>query len=314
MKIYTKVGDNGRSSTLNRTSLPKNSPVFQLLGSLDELNSNLGLAKIIAPEGVCKIIEELQKDIISVSGEVAGAKKFAYSNEVAKLEKSIDEIGAAVPEFEGFILPGKTEASARLDVARTVARKAERAAVESQTRGGITKDLLAWLNRLSDLLYVLARLCDSAAPKMKANPKTVSVSGAVSGFCDKAETLCRVIREYAKEKGVSVVVAVSDSGGNPVCLQREDEAYIASVDIAMNKAYTSASLKMPTAELAGLAAPGAPLYGIQNTNNNRIVIFGGGEPLMKNGVIVGALGVSGGSAEQDTAFAAWGAEYFEKEM
>ena len=56
MKIYTKVGDNGRSSTLNRTSLPKNSPVFQLLGSLDELNSNLGLAKIIAPEGVCKII------------------------------------------------------------------------------------------------------------------------------------------------------------------------------------------------------------------------------------------------------------------
>ena len=61
-------------------------------------------------------------------------------------------------------------------------------------------------------------------------------------------------------------------------------------------------------------APGAPLYGIQNTNGGKIVIFGGGVPLMKNGTIVGALGVSGGSAELDTAIADYGAIYFEKEM
>ena len=82
----------------------------------------------------------------------------------------------------------------------------------------------------------------------------------------------------------------------------------------MNKAFTSASLKMTTKEVGELAAPGAPLYGIQNTNGGKIVIFGGGVPLMKNGTIVGALGVSGGSAELDTAIADFGAIYFEKEM
>ncbi len=310
MNIYTKAGDSGRSSTLNRTSLSKDSPVFELLGSLDELTSRLGLAKLKSPDGVKEIIEQLQKDVGSAMGEVAGATKFAKKSEIEKLERSIDSISSAIPEFKEFIISGKTESGAQLDVCRAVARKAERAAVATMTKGGITKELIAWLNRFSDLLYVLARLCDTSSTAVS---KT-AISGSVQGFCDKAEALCRAVRNYAKAQGVNVVVAVSDAGANSVCLQREDEAYIASIDIAMNKAFTSASLKMSTKEIGELAKPGAPLYGIQNTNNNKIVIFGGGEPLYKDGVIVGALGVSGGSAEQDTAFAEWGAEYFKKEM
>ena len=90
-----------------------------------------------------------------------------------------------------------------------------------------------------------------------------------------------------------------------------DDAYIASFDIALNKTYTSASLKMSTAELSQLSQPGQPLYGIQFTNDGKIVIFGGGEVLEADGKIVGALGVSGGTAEQDTAIAAYGKQVFE---
>lgn len=312
MNIYTKAGDNGRSSTLTRTSLPKNSPVFELLGTLDELNSQLGTVKLQTKEGIKTIIEALQSDLITLSGEIAGTKKFATREEIKKLEKSIDSVSGAIPEFSGFTLPGATKDGAILDVCRTVARRAERAAVAAQQRGGITKELLAWLNRLSDLLYVLARLCDANAST--GGSSTTSVSGNLEGFCDKAIALCAVVREYARSRGVKAVVAVCDAGGNAVCMQREDDAYIASIDIAVNKAFTSASLKMTTEEVGKLAVPGAPLYGIQNTNGGKIVIFGGGVPLMKNGAIVGALGVSGGSAELDTVIADFGAIYFEKEM
>jgi len=95
---------------------------------------------------------------------------------------------------------------------------------------------------------------------------------------------------------------------------RTDDAFIASVDIAMNKAFTSVSLKMSTDELGRLAQPGESLYGIQFTNNGRIVIFGGGVPLLNDGVIVGGFGVSGGTAEQDTAFGEYAKELFEKEL
>ena len=92
-----------------------------------------------------------------------------------------------------------------------------------------------------------------------------------------------------------------------------DDSYIASLDIALNKAHTSVALKMPTCQLSNLANPGSPLYGIQHTNAGKIVIFGGGEPLLnKQGKVIGALGVSGGSESEDTALAAYGKEIFEK--
>lgn len=295
---------------MTRTSLPKNSPIFVLLGDLDELGSTLGLVKNKCNSGVAEIVEQLQSDLIKLSGEVAGYKKFATKEETEKLENCIDSIESVTKGFKGFTISGKTEGGALLDVARTIARRAERSAVTAQQRGGITKELLAWLNRLSDLLYVMARLVDGA----EATPKKIETSGTVNGFCDVANELCREVRKYAKAKGVSVVVAVSDAGGNLIAFQREEDAFVASIDIAINKAFTSASLKMSTKELGELAKPDASLYGIQFTNDGKIVIFGGGEPLIKNGVIVGALGVSGGTAKDDTAFAEYGAKYFEKEM
>ena len=127
---------------------------------------------------------------------------------------------------------------------------------------------------------------------------------------ETARKLAEQVEQKAEEMGLSVVIAVVDKSARPVAVHCMDDAYIASFDIALNKAYTSAGLKMSTAELARLSAPGQPLYGIQNTNDGKIVIFGGGEALEQNGKLVGALGVSGGTLEQDTALAAYGKKIF----
>jgi uncharacterized protein GlcG (DUF336 family) len=123
-----------------------------------------------------------------------------------------------------------------------------------------------------------------------------------------AKALIEKVEQKAKETGVNAVIAVSDAAGRIVAVHSMDDAYIASYDIAVNKTFTSAGLKMSTAELAQLAKPGGSLYGIQHTNEGKIVIFGGGEPLKVEDKIIGALGVSGGTAEHDTMLAAYGKE------
>lgn len=129
---------------------------------------------------------------------------------------------------------------------------------------------------------------------------------------DLANLLIEKVREEAARMGVHAVVAVSDQSGRPVSVQCMDDAFIASYDIALKKTFTSASLKMSTEQLSHLSQPGQSLYGIQFTNDCNIVIFGGGEPLKVDGKIVGALGVSGGTAEEDTALAAYGKKVFEE--
>lgn len=305
-KLYTKTGDTGHASTLTRQHIPKNSPIFDVLGTLDELNAQLGVAKRHA-SSVAPILEQLQQDILAVSAELAGGKRYVDREQVERLERAIDAITESRDETSGFVLAGSSVGGAALDVARTVARRAERAAVAASQTGGFTREMFAWLNRLSDLLYALARLCDQNAP-------TSSSPTSDGSFCDKAIALCQEVRRYAAGQGVKVVTAVCDAGGNPVAMLRTDDAFIASVDIATNKAFTSVSLKMSTEELSHLAQPGGSLYGIQFTNNNRIVIFGGGVPLVENGVIVGGFGVSGGTAEQDTALADYAKEFYEKEL
>lgn len=127
-----------------------------------------------------------------------------------------------------------------------------------------------------------------------------------------AKKIIARVEEEAARVGVKAVIAIADKGANTVAVVSMDDAYIASYDIAVNKAYTSAALKMKTVALSTLAAPGGPLYGIQHTNNGRIVIFGGGEPLYVNGELIGSIGVSGGTEPQDTALGAFGASVCEE--
>jgi len=116
---------------------------------------------------------------------------------------------------------------------------------------------------------------------------------------DLALELISAAREKATEIGVPMVIAVVDAGGNLIAQQRMDEALLVSIDIALNKAYTAVAVKMPTHELAAVSQSGQPLFGIHNADGGRIIIFGGGFPIKQNNEIVGGIGVSGGSVEED---------------
>ncbi|MFP5070828.1 GlcG/HbpS family heme-binding protein [Pseudonocardia nantongensis] len=107
------------------------------------------------------------------------------------------------------------------------------------------------------------------------------------------------VRATAEQVGQPVNVAVVDSGGNLVAHIRMDRAWIGSVDIAVNKAFTARAFDLPTADLADNAQPGGQFYGIDGSNHGRVMIFAGGVPLRAGDEIVGAVGVSGGSGDQD---------------
>jgi uncharacterized protein GlcG (DUF336 family) len=103
--------------------------------------------------------------------------------------------------------------------------------------------------------------------------------------------------------GIPYCVAVVDAGGHLVAFLRQDGALIASIDLAIDKAITARICDMTTAELATLAQPGRPLFGIQESNTGKVVVFGGGVPVVADGTIVGAVGASSGTVEQDIAVA-----------
>lgn len=116
----------------------------------------------------------------------------------------------------------------------------------------------------------------------------------------------------ADEIGQPMVITVATDEGNLVAQHRMDGAWLASVEISRNKAYTAAALETSTDALAEPSQPGESLYGLQTTDRNRIVVFGGGYPLEVDGEIVATIGVSGGEVEQDMTVAQAGVEAFEE--
>jgi uncharacterized protein GlcG (DUF336 family) len=103
--------------------------------------------------------------------------------------------------------------------------------------------------------------------------------------------------------GIAYDIAVVDAGGHLLAFVRQDGALIGSIDVAIDKAATARIFDKATSDLARMSQPGAPLYGIQETNVGKVVIFGGGIPVTLNGSIVGAVGASAGTVEQDVAVA-----------
>jgi uncharacterized protein GlcG (DUF336 family) len=127
---------------------------------------------------------------------------------------------------------------------------------------------------------------------------------------DSARHVVESARRAADAIGVPMNIAVVNEGNNLVAFERMDGAWLGSIDIAQGKAYTARAFDMPTKDLAPLCQPGQPLFGIQASNDGRLIIFAGGIPLERGGEVVGAIGVSGGSVEQDQAVAEAGAEAF----
>src|ERR1700694_1965208 len=121
---------------------------------------------------------------------------------------------------------------------------------------------------------------------------------------DAARAAGDAARRRADEIGVPMTIAVVDEGNNLTAFVRMDGAWLGSIDIAQNKAYTSRAFDMSTKDLAPLCQPNQPLFGIHASNQGRLIVFAGGIPLRANGAVVGAIGMSGGTVEQDHDVAA----------
>jgi uncharacterized protein GlcG (DUF336 family) len=125
-----------------------------------------------------------------------------------------------------------------------------------------------------------------------------------------AQTIVDAARAKAEEIGVPMNIAVVDEGNNLTAFARMDGAWLGSIDIAKNKAYTARSFDMSTKDLAPLCQPNQPLFGIHASNQGQLIIFAGGIPLTVGDQVVGAVGVSGGSVEQDQEVAEAGVAAF----
>lgn len=122
---------------------------------------------------------------------------------------------------------------------------------------------------------------------------------------EKAKVLANRAEEKAKQMGVPIVFSAVDSGGNLLLVHRMTGSLLGSLDVSINKAFSANAFKMPTHQIGELCQPGKSLYGIQYTNGGRVVAFGGGLPCCYNGEVMGAIGVSGGTAQQDLEIATY---------
>jgi len=164
MKIYTKRGDSGETSLFGGRRVPKNNLRIEAYGTVDELNSLAGQARSGKPhQKVAGILRTIQNQLFVLGADLAtppGSKtkiERISTRDVAQAETFIDELQEELPALKNFILPGGSPSAATIHVARTVCRRAERRCIELHKEDDISPEIPQFLNRLSDLLFVLAR-------------------------------------------------------------------------------------------------------------------------------------------------------------
>lgn len=162
VKIYTKTGDRGQTSLFSGERVSKHSNLVNAYGTVDELNSILGVVRSLhkRPDRLAEILYDLQNELFDLGADLASGMAIAQrisDDQVRRLEEHIDDLTAGLPELTGFILPGGHPVAAHLHQARTVCRRAERLAVASMGQGKLDYVLIRYINRLADLLFVMAR-------------------------------------------------------------------------------------------------------------------------------------------------------------
>jgi len=179
-KIFTKTGDKGETGLPGGTRVPKNDPLIEVNGAIDECNSVIGVARSFnADERIDSILKHFQCLLLVAGSEVIhvgreGRLPLIAEADIQALEDLIDELEAELPPLTNFILPAGGKVSAHLHLARTVSRKVERRLVALRETVEINKTLLAYFNRLSDTLFVLARHAarrDGGSDEVWVNPE-----------------------------------------------------------------------------------------------------------------------------------------------
>lgn len=186
--LYTGKGDKGTTKTFgcDQGRISKSSELPEALGTLDELNSYLGFVKVFARNTVdvrvtlgkkkvpcSEIIRDVQESLFIIQAEVAGAPKVIGKGKVTQVEKIVNTIETLIPPITKFSIAGGTELSAQLDVARTLSRRTERRVVAVHELGlrKLSPNTLAYLNRLSSLLFALARFANHSQNVVDESPR-----------------------------------------------------------------------------------------------------------------------------------------------
>ncbi len=315
--IYTRTGDKGDTGLFGGSRVTKDSLRVEAYGTVDEANAALGVAKAGLPPGEWRDrIHQVQHRLFVLAAELASDAKGAEilagkisGDDIVVLEQLIDDCLAVTGPQRAFVVPGRDQRSAAFHFARTVVRRAERRTLTLADTEPVRPELVKFLNRLSDAVYMMARLSEHWADldRIEAIVRTAvanalgtpDTAAPASGRLDlaTAKALAEAAEYKASQLGVPIVFAAVDAAGNQILLHRMADSLLASIDIAINKAWSSAAFKQPTAQLGGAAA--GPLPGLADGNQGRVVLFGGGLPVFEDGTIAGGLGVSGGTVEED---------------
>ena len=173
MKIYTKTGDAGETSLFDNSRVSKADPRVDAYGEVDELNACLGAARAAGVDAdVSAVLESIQRELFAVGARLADpasrisgrvTKAYVGEAQVRALEETIDRLENELPPLRRFILPGGTPAGALLHLARTICRRAERLAVRVAEMEPVPPEVIAYLNRLSDLLWLFGRIIEVRA-------------------------------------------------------------------------------------------------------------------------------------------------------
>ena len=166
-KIYTRGGDKGETSLGDGTRSPKESARIHAIGEVDEANATIGLVRLAADaagEEFGESLARIQNDLFDLGADLsrpgddpADGKLHIQSNQVDRLEREIDDLNESLTPLTSFVLPGGSELGARLHISRTVTRRAERAVAALAASEAVNAQALAYLNRLSDLMFVMGR-------------------------------------------------------------------------------------------------------------------------------------------------------------
>lgn len=358
MSIYTKRGDKGITDMVRTRNISKSDDRIRLAGTIDELNSHIGLIiSMISSRETVQFLESVQGtlNLVATGVEDPYNRECRISEKrVTALETEIDNLEKLCPQPVAEKLKGNSSLAAEIDIARTVARRAERSLAQVSVKFGADTESKKFLNRLSDYFFILARYTENTGDKsdsaglqrsepevqnikteIQKNTKTqkseaealntmdtlagtVNINEAVIRevlkrigvqtriTLDIAKKLIDRIEQEALRRGARAVISVCNAEGNPIAVHVMDGAFLVSFDAAMKKAYTAAAVRMSTMEFGKMAQPGGTFYGADKLDNGKIVIFGGGVPLKSGDTVIGGLGISGGTGEEDHSLAEYG--------
>lgn len=349
-EILKGNGDDGKSTLSSQFKISKSDPRFSAIGVLDELSSAVYLCLSAGYRGGAD--NAFSEEILSVLGRISDGIAFPRDKRFAVTENEIlrvNEVIASLSRFNAYGTTPENELSARLNMARTIARRAERELVAADLKYGSPAGAVKYLNRLSKYFEAEVRRANAEAAGVKSlnlgsgakvgsgnnangsitrgeeliSEKTFAAAEINENLIEKAvrkimggtiglgeaKALTEKIEKEAERRGKKAVIAICNEQGNPVSVHVMDGAYLVSFDVAVKKAYTAVALKMPTIKLAELVKPGATFYGL---SGDKIITIGGGVPLERDGKVIGGLGVSGGTGEEDNSLCEYALSVFDK--